>query len=82
MPETYEVMHFIRNNILKKLLRLVAMILEVPEEAVLSTHAPGGSKTEYIRYVSFESPGHPGPDLTDFSDDVRASLKGRKREIP
>ena len=51
MPETYEVMHFIRNNILAKLLRLVAMILEVPEEAVLSTHAPGGSKTEYIRYV-------------------------------
>jgi len=52
LPETYEVMHFIRNNILIKLLKLVAMILEVPEEAVLSTHAPGGSKTEYIRYVS------------------------------
>lgn len=53
MPETYEIMHFIRNNILKKLLTLVAMILEVPEEVVLSTHASGGSKTEYIRYVSF-----------------------------
>lgn len=51
MPETNEVMHFIRTNILIKLLKLVAMILEVPEEAVLSTHAPGGSKTEYIRYV-------------------------------
>ncbi|KAH6957895.1 gibberellin 2-oxidase [Ilyonectria sp. MPI-CAGE-AT-0026] len=54
MPETNEVMHFIRTNILIKLLKLVAMILEVPEEAVLSTHAPGGSKTEYIRYMMCE----------------------------
>lgn len=45
-------MHFIRTNILAKLLKLMAMILEVPEEVVLATHAPGGSKTEYIRYVS------------------------------
>lgn len=52
MEETKEVMHYIRNGILMKLLKLVSMILEVPEEAVLRTHAPGGSKTEYIRYVS------------------------------
>lgn len=53
LPETNELMQFIRSNILAKLLSLTAMILEVPDEAVLSTHAPGGSKTEYIRYVSF-----------------------------
>lgn len=54
MEETYEVMSYIRTNILVKLLRIVADILEVPEEAVLSTHAPGGSKTEYLRYVSIK----------------------------
>lgn len=52
MDETYEVMSYIRTNILVKLLKLVSMVLEVPEEKVLSTHAPGGSKTEYLRYVS------------------------------
>ncbi|TDZ38065.1 Gibberellin 2-beta-dioxygenase 2 [Colletotrichum spinosum] len=54
MEETYEVMSYIRTNILVKLLRIVADILEVPEEAVLSTHAPGGSKTEYLRYMMCE----------------------------
>lgn len=52
MQEINDVMAFIRNNILVKLLKLVAMILEVPEDVVLATHAAGGSKTEYIRYVS------------------------------
>ncbi|EHY55602.1 hypothetical protein HRR83_007816 [Exophiala dermatitidis] len=51
LEEIYQVMHFIRASILKKLLTLVAMILEVPEEVVLATHAEGGSKTEYIRYM-------------------------------
>ncbi|UQC79546.1 uncharacterized protein CLUP02_05026 [Colletotrichum lupini] len=32
----------------------VAIILEVPEEVMQSTHAPGGSKTEYIRYMMCE----------------------------
>ncbi|EXF78240.1 hypothetical protein CFIO01_00235 [Colletotrichum fioriniae PJ7] len=54
MQETQEVMQFIRTNILKTLLTLVAMILEVPEEVIQSTHAPGGSKTEYIRYMMCE----------------------------
>lgn len=54
LQETYEVMHFIRNNILKKLLTLMAMILQVPDEVVQATHAPGGSKTEYIRYMMCE----------------------------
>ncbi|KAJ3948501.1 uncharacterized protein N0V96_002756 [Colletotrichum fioriniae] len=30
------------------------MILEVPEEVIQATHAPGGSKTEYIRYMMCE----------------------------
>ncbi|KAK6207024.1 clavaminate synthase-like protein [Colletotrichum tabaci] len=54
MEETHEVMSYIRTNILVKLLKLVAMILEVPPESVLSTHAPGGSKTEYLRYMMCE----------------------------
>ncbi|KAJ0311312.1 hypothetical protein COL5a_002271 [Colletotrichum fioriniae] len=54
MDETYEVMSYIRTNILVKLLKLVSMVLEVPEEKVLSTHAPGGSKTEYLRYMMCE----------------------------
>ncbi|KAI1484926.1 gibberellin 2-oxidase [Biscogniauxia mediterranea] len=54
LKETQEVMQYIRTNILKKLLILMAMILEVPEEQVLATHAPGGSKTEYIRYMMCE----------------------------
>ncbi|KAK1676038.1 gibberellin 2-oxidase [Colletotrichum godetiae] len=54
LEETQEVMQFIRTNILKKLLTLVAMILEVSDEVIQSTHAPGGSKTEYIRYMMCE----------------------------
>ncbi|KAI0896214.1 gibberellin 2-oxidase [Annulohypoxylon nitens] len=54
LKETHEVMQFIRTNILKKMLTLMAMILQVPEEVVQSTHAPGGSKTEYIRYMMCE----------------------------
>ncbi|KAG4432142.1 hypothetical protein IFR05_012379 [Cadophora sp. M221] len=54
MNEIYDVMTFIRVNILKKLLTLVAMILEVPEEEVWATHSEGGSKTEYIRYMLCE----------------------------
>ncbi|KAI0111064.1 hypothetical protein GGR51DRAFT_508743 [Nemania sp. FL0031] len=54
LKETQEVMSFIRNHILKKLLTLMAMVLEVPDEVVQATHAPGGSKTEYIRYMMCE----------------------------
>ncbi|KAF4123090.1 Isopenicillin N synthase [Geosmithia morbida] len=54
LEETHEVMHFIRNNILKKLLALMAMVLEVPESDIQATHALGGSKTEYIRYMVCE----------------------------
>lgn len=51
MDEVNQTMHIIRENVLKKLLVLVAMILEVPEEAVLRTHAFGKESTEYLRYV-------------------------------
>ncbi|KAL4783650.1 hypothetical protein BJX76DRAFT_368237 [Aspergillus varians] len=54
LKETQEVMQFIRSNILKKLLTLMAMVLEMPEEEIHATHAPGGSKTEYIRYMMCE----------------------------
>ncbi|QKX60330.1 uncharacterized protein TRUGW13939_07473 [Talaromyces rugulosus] len=54
LQETQEVMQFIRSNILKKMLTLMAMILEVPEEVVHATHAEGGSSTEYIRYMMCE----------------------------
>ncbi|KAI9925406.1 hypothetical protein MW887_005787 [Aspergillus wentii] len=53
MEEVEYVMHFIRNNILRKLLVLVAMILEVPEERVIETHALGKDSTEYLRYMIY-----------------------------
>lgn len=53
MDEVNQTMHIIRDNVLKKLLVLVAMILEVPEEVVLRTHAFGKESTEYLRYVCF-----------------------------
>ncbi|OJD32510.1 clavaminate synthase-like protein [Diplodia corticola] len=53
MDEVNQTMHIIRNNVLKKLLVLVAMILEVPEEAVLRTHAFGKDSTEYLRYMIY-----------------------------
>ncbi|PYH93103.1 Clavaminate synthase-like protein [Aspergillus ellipticus CBS 707.79] len=53
MEEVDYVMHFIRNHILKKLLVLVAMILEVPEERVLRTHSLGKESTEYLRYMIY-----------------------------
>ncbi|KAI0003116.1 gibberellin 2-oxidase [Xylariaceae sp. FL0662B] len=51
MGEIYEVMHFIRDNILKKLLTLMAMVLQVPDEVVQATHERGGS---YYRYQMCE----------------------------
>lgn len=51
MDEVRQTMDIIRNSILKKLLVLVAMILDVPEEVVLRTHAFGKESTEYLRYV-------------------------------
>lgn len=52
LDEAHHVMDIIRNNVLKKILSLVAMILEVPEEIILETHALGDQKsTEYYRYV-------------------------------
>lgn len=50
--EARKTIAIIREKLLVKLLRLVAMVLEVPEEAVLKTHAFGVESTEYLRYVS------------------------------
>lgn len=54
LEETQEVMHFIRNNILTKLLSLMAMVLEAPEDEIQATHSLDGCKTEYLRYMSCE----------------------------
>lgn len=51
--EVHELITFIRSNILRKLLALVAMILEVPEETLSSTHAFGKESTEYLRYMIY-----------------------------
>ena len=51
MQEIRNVMHRIRTELLSKILTLTAMILEVPEEAMMATHALEGCKTEYLRYV-------------------------------
>ncbi|EOD50392.1 Clavaminate synthase-like protein [Neofusicoccum parvum] len=53
MDEVRQTMDIIRNSILKKLLVLVAMILDVPEEVVLRTHAFGKESTEYLRYMIY-----------------------------
>ena len=57
VAEIHQVMHFIRNNILKKLLSLMAMVLEAPESEIQATHSLGGSKTEYIRYMMCDARG-------------------------
>lgn len=53
MGEINELISFIRSNILRKLLVLVSMILEVPEETVAATHAFGKESTEYLRYMIY-----------------------------
>lgn len=50
--EARQTIAIIREKLLVKLLHLVAMVLEVPEEEVLKTHAFGVESTEYLRYVS------------------------------
>lgn len=51
--ETQKVMLYIRDVIQRKFLILLAMALEIPEEALLRTHEPGQSSSEYYRYVCF-----------------------------
>jgi hypothetical protein len=52
MEETKKVINILHNEIHRRLLVLFAMVLEVPEEAILDMHRPGGSTTNYYRYVS------------------------------
>lgn len=52
MLETRSIMHHIRDVVQRKLLILLAMSLEVPEDELLATHLPGACSSEYYRYVS------------------------------
>jgi len=52
LAEVRETISILRAQLLHKLLHLVAMVLEVPPEQVLKTHAFGAESTEYLRYVS------------------------------
>jgi isopenicillin N synthase-like dioxygenase len=53
MNEVNELISIIRAKVLRKLLVLVSMILEVPEEQVAATHAFGKESTEYLRYMIY-----------------------------
>ncbi|RDW84618.1 putative clavaminate synthase-like protein [Coleophoma cylindrospora] len=53
MEETRKVMLHVRDDIQRKLLILLAMCLEMPEEELLATHKPGLSSSEYYRYMSY-----------------------------
>lgn len=52
MGEVKKVIEIIHDDIHRKLLILVAAILEVPDEVILGLHRLGGSTTNYYRYVS------------------------------
>lgn len=60
MDEVKKVIDILHNDIHRKLLILVAAVLEVPEEVVLDLHRPGGSTTNYYRYVSWPKILHKG----------------------
>lgn len=53
MPETRHIMRHVRDVVHYKLLVLLAMSLELPEEALLSSHLPGACSSEYYRFVSY-----------------------------
>ncbi|KAF4813097.1 Gibberellin 20 oxidase 5 [Colletotrichum siamense] len=51
--EIRHLMQTLNDDIHRKLLILVAMVLQVPEQLVLDMHRPGGSTTNYFRYMSY-----------------------------
>ncbi|KAF8857059.1 gibberellin 2-oxidase [Acephala macrosclerotiorum] len=53
MPETRNIMYHVRDVVLYKLLILLAMSLELPEEKVLATHARGECSSEYYRFSGY-----------------------------
>ncbi|KAH0442459.1 hypothetical protein CcaCcLH18_01501 [Colletotrichum camelliae] len=53
MIQVSELVDLVRRRVLEKLLHLVALILEVPEETVLSTHALSNETTDYLRYIVY-----------------------------
>lgn len=52
MDQVTELMRLMRHEVLQKLLVLVSMVLEVPEDQILSTHATADT-TEYLRYLLY-----------------------------
>ncbi|KZL74815.1 clavaminate synthase-like protein [Colletotrichum tofieldiae] len=54
MAQTNELIHHFRHQLLPKLLHLVAIILEVPKEDIVSTHASSKETcSEYLRYLLY-----------------------------
>ena len=63
MEDTRKVMLQVRDEIQRKLLILLAMALEIPEEKMLASHKPGLSSSEYYRYVRLQITGQCGRGL-------------------
>ncbi|KAF9874279.1 hypothetical protein CkaCkLH20_08262 [Colletotrichum karsti] len=59
-------MELIRQKVLSKLLTLVSLVLEVPEERIISTHAPELETTDYLRYVLYNP--RPANDSQQYRD--------------
>lgn len=53
MIQVSELVDLVRRQVLEKLLLLVALILEVPEESIVSTHALSNETTDYLRYIVY-----------------------------
>ncbi|KAJ9151371.1 Clavaminate synthase-like protein [Pleurostoma richardsiae] len=53
MEETRQVMLHVRDVVQRKLFVLLAMCLEIPEDEMFASHAPGKSSSEYYRYMSY-----------------------------
>ncbi|ORY58449.1 uncharacterized protein BCR38DRAFT_413311 [Pseudomassariella vexata] len=53
MEEVQQVIALIRSQVLRKLLVLISMILGIPEDRILETHALGKESTEYLRYMIY-----------------------------
>lgn len=56
MPEARRIMDHVQSVVLHKLLILLAMSLELPEEEVLASHRIGDCESEYYRYVGEAPP--------------------------
>lgn len=67
LDQINEIMNHLRHKILRKLLILVSIILEVPEERILATHASGAdTSSEYLRYLLYNP--RPADDTGQYRD--------------